>query len=126
MQFVSPDSREEFGGICSLVARTRNGEFVVMANHEKAVMDLSSHIVILKDEKGGSTVIAVSSAVLSVENNVCTIVADRVILPGKTDSKEKLKGLREEVERVLSSCSEGILAEQARADLEFIHMVLAE
>ena len=121
VELISPERRSGFGGVHSITARTSNGEFVVMANHEASVMNLLSGRVLLKSGSEGEIVVLVSRAVLSVEDNMCVIMADLFVLPD--DGKERLVALREK----LSSSKTrfyGLIEEFKKEDLRYIDMVL--
>ncbi|WP_249549123.1 hypothetical protein [Anaplasma phagocytophilum] len=121
VEFVLPDCTSSFAGICSLVARTGSGELVVMANHEGAVMDLPPQALLLRNEKGEETVVLVSSAVLTVKDNECVVIADAIVFAGSSN-KEALERIRAEIKK--SADGAGLLAEIAKGDLMFIDMVL--
>ncbi|WP_041651172.1 ATP synthase subunit epsilon [Anaplasma centrale] len=121
VEFVSPERRLDFADVYSLSARTPTGALTVMAHHERALMDLLSGEVVLKNASGVLDVIMVSNAVMSIGDNTCAIMADMVLL-SKDGAEDKLKNVRDVMSK--ATPSDGILGELARVDLEFIDRVL--
>ncbi|MEH0831154.1 hypothetical protein [Anaplasma bovis] len=83
VDFLSPSRKVSFSDIVSLSARTDKGAFMIMANHEEAVMRLLSEVVEVKNTKGDTTFVNVSNAILSVKNNDCVVFTDDVSLEGE-------------------------------------------
>ncbi|MCU7611610.1 hypothetical protein [Anaplasma capra] len=123
VELVSPDRRLDFTGVRSLCARTATGALVVMAHHERTVMDLLPGKITLRDATSVLGVVMVSNAIMSIRDNVCTITADVLLLPGDCD-KEKLKDISDAMSKSVGSG--GLFDELARADLEFIDEVMKE
>ena len=121
VDLVSPDRKKGFEGVCSLTARTSNGEFVVMANHEASVMSLLAGSVLLKQGDDSEIVVLVSRAVLSVENGSCVIIADFFVL--SDDDKERLVRFKERLNAVTPG-AEGLIPGLREEDLRYIDMVL--
>ncbi|MGN7678718.1 MAG: hypothetical protein ACTJLL_03095 [Anaplasma sp.] len=119
---ISPDRRLDFSNVCSLSARTNAGAFMIMAHHERSVMDLVQGEVVLRGD--GDRVIdtvLMSNAVMSVEENKCTIMADFMLTSEERDS-EKLKSIKDSISE--AAANEGLLGELAKKDLVFINKVL--
>ena len=121
VELVSPERRKCFDRVRSVAARTGNGEFVVMANHETAVMNLLSGGVLLKDENEKEVVVLVSRAVLSVENNKCVVMADFFVFP--EDDKGRFVALREKLNSLETRFC-GVIEESRKEDLKYIDVVL--
>ncbi|MGN7661062.1 MAG: F0F1 ATP synthase subunit epsilon [Anaplasma sp.] len=119
---ISPDRRLDFSNVCSLSARTSAGAFMVMAHHERSVMDLVQGEVVLRGDGGRVIdVVLMSNAVMSVGDNECTIVADFVLTSEERDS-ERLKSIGDSI--LEAATSEGLFGELAKKDLAFIDKVL--
>ncbi|ASI47700.1 MAG: hypothetical protein AB8U69_01925 [Anaplasma ovis] len=121
VEFVSPERKLTFVDVCSLSARTPTGALMVMAHHERAVMDLLPGGVVLRDVSSVVDIIVVSNAVMSIRDNVCNIMADMIVL-SKDCAEEKLRSVKDAIEK--AALDGGLLGELARVDLEFINKVL--
>ena len=80
VDFLSPSGKVSFSDVVSLSARTDKGAFMIMANHEEAVMRLLSEVVEVKNTQGNTTYVNVSNAILSVKNRDCIVFTDNVSL----------------------------------------------
>ncbi|AAV86647.1 hypothetical protein BKM88_02565 [Anaplasma marginale] len=121
VEFVSPERKLTFADVSSLSARTPTGALMVMAHHERAVMDLLPGGVVLRDASSVIDIVVVSNAVMSIKDNTCSVMADIIVL-SKDCAEEKLLGVRDVIEK--ATHDGGLLGELARVDLEFINRVL--
>ncbi len=77
---------EIFEGVTtSLIARSRDGYFGILANHAPMIASLVPGKLVLKDGNGKESVFCMSGGLLEVRDNELRILADSAELPGDID-----------------------------------------
>ncbi|QXK91900.1 hypothetical protein HL033_04080 [Neoehrlichia mikurensis] len=124
VKFTTPDCEIIFDNIYSLSTSTNNGKLVIMPNHEKFIMNLCPGFVILNDIFNVTTNVIAASAILSVYDNMCNIVADIAFVYNKSNIKrlKEIKNLFED--NIPNVIDNKLLFNILSQDLKFINKVL--
>jgi len=107
---VSPEATVWSGEATIVVARTPEGEFGVMADHEPMMGALATGPVEIESASGERTTIGVHGGFIQVLNNQVTLITDRAeIATTPSDAKEVAQRLAEqqEAEEELEATEEG-------------------
>lgn len=95
---VSPEATVWSGEATIVLARTPDGEFGVMADHEPMMGALATGPVEIETANGDRTTIGVHGGFIQVLHNQVTLITDRAEIATPTDAKEVAQRLAEEQE----------------------------
>jgi F-type H+-transporting ATPase subunit epsilon len=95
---VSPEATVWSGEATIVVARTPEGEFGVMADHEPMMGALATGPVEIESATGERTTIGVHGGFIQVLNNQVTLITDRAEIATPSDAKAVARRLAEEQE----------------------------
>ena len=113
LKFYEADGPFYDGEVEMVVVPTADGEYEVCAHHENVVVAIATGTMKYRPKDGETLYAAVSSGVLRMEKNECTILVDSAEHPEEIDEARALAQKEEAIERMLQkkSLQEYYLAE---------------
>jgi F-type H+-transporting ATPase subunit epsilon len=121
LQVVTPERVVLEREIVSLVVPAYEGYLGVMARHAPLVAELQIGAITTTDPNGQRDVLAVTGGILSVSNNVATVLADRAELASEIDADRAEEAQNRARERLAAArdpeAEDSVDVDRARAAL---------
>ncbi|GEM_PF-3746361 len=94
---------KEEDGIKSLLIDTESGQIQILENHANLVSLLSVGIATIEKENGKKEELVVNGGILSVSNNLITVITDEVAIDSGLVESEILEAISKAKDKTLSS-----------------------